>query len=134
MSHVKMLLTTILIGITFQATAAEYTFVASDNSKQTKFCMAAGSNDLTSLKREIRKLRRAPHQHVKPLVDSMRCNGQNVTEFAHRYEASDTLAFLNQHSSHKAPELKPNVTLRKITQSESDGSDAEVIVVHVSSN
>lgn len=116
-----------------QAHAADYTFIANDNSKQTRFCVAAGSNDLQSLKREIRKLQRAPHQHVKPLVDSIRCNGQTAPEFARQYQASETLAFLNRHSSHKVSELEPNVQLREIAQSQSDGSGAEVIVVHVSS-
>lgn len=116
-----------------QADAAEYTFIADDNSKQTRFCVAAGSNDLVTLKRAIRQLRRSPHQHVKSLVDSIRCNGDFASEFARQYEASDTLAFLNRHSSHQVAELKPNVTLREITQSDREDSDLEIIVVHVSS-
>jgi hypothetical protein len=121
-----------LICVSFPVAAEEFEFVADDHSKQTKLCVAAASNDLVALKRSIRSLRRSPHEKTQVLVDSVRCNGVTPTRFARQYKAADSLAFLNQHSTHRVQELEPTVTLREIADSRDLEEAPIVTIVHVS--
>ncbi|WP_448211735.1 DUF3718 domain-containing protein [Colwellia sp. MEBiC06753] len=94
--------------------AANYIFVATDNSKETQLCVNAGNNNVQALKHTIRQM--GPHQR-KASVNFIRCNDLSPAKFAHKYQAHNTTAYLNRYSF-KQNKVTPTVTIKDVAKVE----------------
>ena len=52
---IKLLLVTAFFLVINSAYGVQYKFVAMDNSKETKMCVQAGSNDIKELKKAVKR-------------------------------------------------------------------------------
>ncbi|WP_394174239.1 DUF3718 domain-containing protein [Thalassotalea litorea] len=97
----KMLLSAIAAGLivaSATSSAVEYEFVAVDNSNETKTCVSAVSDDLATLKMQVR---RSYGNNVRLMSQILRCNEQDINTFAHTFGAQDTSEYLNRRVSFK---------------------------------
>lgn len=130
----KQLIATIAIFAcaSTQVHATEYRFVAEDRSPATRFCVAAGEDDMDGLRRQIRKLRQSPHHQYKTVVNSIRCNGQVAAQFANVYGATETFEFLYRLTVRKNRNKVGHTSVEDVALKQSDGNAPDVIIVQVS--
>jgi hypothetical protein len=121
----------VLTCCAFQAQATEYRFVADDFSSQTRFCIAAAEDDVDGLRSQIRKLRQSPHYPVKSIVNSIRCNDQPAAQFAHRFGATDTFAYLYRLTAKEHRELLPETSVEEVSRQAAASDEPEVVIVRV---
>jgi hypothetical protein len=115
-----------------QVHATEYQFVAEDHSPATRLCIAAGEGDVDGLRFQIRKLRQSPHHQYKAIVNSIRCNGQVVAQFANVYGAQDTYEYLYRLTTKENRKKVGRTSVEDVVLERPDVSTADVIVVRVS--
>jgi hypothetical protein len=96
---------------TFSANATTYQFVGSDNSIETKICLAAVTNDKQVLLRKIRMT----GKKVRIIASYLMCNDQIVANFAYKYGAQVTATYLDRYTPKKYKEQRPEVTIQDIT-------------------
>lgn len=123
---------TIISAAATQLHAAEYRFVAEDHSTATRFCVAAGEDDLNGLRSQLRKLRQSPHHQYKAVVNSIRCNGQVAAQFANVYGATDTFQFLYRLTAREYREQVGRTSVEDVVLMRPDNDAHDVIVVQVS--
>jgi hypothetical protein len=115
----------------FQAQATEYRFVADDFSAQTRFCVAAAEGDVDGLRSQIRKMRQSPHHPVKSIVNSIRCNDQPAAQFAHRFGATDTFAYLYRLTAKEHRALLPETSVEEVARQAASADEPDIVVVRV---
>ena len=121
----------ILASVSVQAQATEYRFVADDPGAATRFCVAAAEDDIDGLRSQIRKLRQSPHHQYKTIVNAIRCNDEVAAQFAHRYGASETFAYLYRLTTKEHRELVPHTSVEEVVSEQPSGDEPTVVVVHV---
>ncbi|TLU66817.1 DUF3718 domain-containing protein [Thalassotalea litorea] len=89
---------TALIVASASSQAVEHEFIAADNSNETKTCISAASDDLSSLKKYVR---RSFDNNVRLMSHALKCNDQDINTFAHTFGAQDTSEYLNGKVSSK---------------------------------
>lgn len=95
--------------------AAEYEFIAADNSVETKTCVYAAADDLQGLKKQVR---RSYDNNVRYMSQLLRCNDQDINTFAHTYGAEGTAGYLNNKVSGKY-RIDKSVEIIDISKAES---------------
>ena len=129
MTRYTLILLVLLASAAAQAT--EYRFVADDLSAQTRFCVAAAENDIDGLRGQMRKLRQSPHHQYKDIVNAIRCNDQGAAQFAHRYGASETFAYLYPLTAREQRDLIPHTSVEEVALTDSSDQDSATVLVHV---
>ena len=122
----------VVLGFTMSTNASEYQFIAVDNSVDTKMCLAAVTNNKKALKRlmykthfEVPKFNRI-HYGVRIVARKLLCNDLIIANFAYKYQAADTLAYLDRYTSRKDKKKRPTVTIRDIA---AQGNDKPTVVL-----
>ncbi|TKB47702.1 DUF3718 domain-containing protein [Thalassotalea mangrovi] len=114
--------------VSLSGQAVEYEFVAADNSVATKTCVAAASDNLSDLKKAVR---RSFDGNTKLMSLSIACNDQDINSFAHTYGAVDTGEYLNRRVP-KAFKVEDDVQIIDISAYQPSDISKKV-VVYVSS-
>ncbi len=125
--RVLTLLSMTAFGVSFNANAEQYRFVASDNSVASQVCVLVGSNDVGKLKSAITKFSLNKHH----LANSYRCNELPLSKFAYTYSADNTFKYINRYS-HFGNKVKANVTISDLAMVSNEESQ-EPIIIRVSS-
>jgi len=97
MNNVKTLLLAACVTTALPLSAAQYVFVAGNDSMETKLCIAAAENNLKKYKKTARafSLNKSVHQVV---ANKLSCNDQNLASFAWKYGAADTAGFIGRYT------------------------------------
>jgi hypothetical protein len=128
----KQLIAAIAFFAATGAHATEYTFVAEDHSPATRFCVAAGEDDIQGLRSAIRKLRQSPHVQYKTIVNSIRCNGQVAAQFANVFGATDTFEYLYRLTATEHRKQVGRTSVEDVLAQRPNPGDSGVILVQVS--
>lgn len=99
MNAYKALLNTLIftstLAITAAANAEKFNFIAADKAPETMLCVKTGENDVSGLKRLIRKEFK---RNTRIVANEHRCNGVSLAKFAYAHSAKDTLNYINNYS------------------------------------
>ncbi|QSX29245.1 DUF3718 domain-containing protein [Shewanella cyperi] len=90
MKNTLILASLIAAGLASGVQAADYVFIARDNSPETKMCIAAGSNNRIALRMQMS----SDHGVSRYNANTVVCNGASLAQFAHKYGADKTYAYL----------------------------------------
>ncbi|QDP00437.1 DUF3718 domain-containing protein [Thalassotalea sp. PS06] len=107
--------------------AAEYEFIAADNSVETKTCVYAAADDLQGLKKQVR---RSYDNNVRYMSQLLRCNDQDINTFAHTYGAEGTAGYLNNRVS---AAYRVDESIEIIDVSKADSTNQGKVTVYVMS-
>ncbi|NMP17075.1 MULTISPECIES: DUF3718 domain-containing protein [unclassified Thalassotalea] len=97
----KNLLTSIAalgIMVSGSAAAEQAEFVGTDNSPETKLCLAAAKNDKAALRHQIRQINNWRGIRPSYVIDNIACNDMDMPSFAYQYGADKTFDYLNRVS------------------------------------
>lgn len=120
-----LVLTNIALFATAQG-STKYIFKAADNSLNTKICVAAANDNLVGLK----KTSRLDRFGIKNITRHLKCNDQDVTNFAATYDAYNTTLYLSKMAPEK---YKVNLSQVEITDLARNSSSEHSQIIYVSS-
>lgn len=121
----QIIATLVLTNIAFFATAqgsTKYIFKGTDNSLDTRICVAAASDNLRGLRQESRR----DILGIKGVTRSLKCNHQDITHFAASYDAYKTTRYLSRNAPKK---YRVKVDEMEITDLASHSYSVQVIYV-----
>ena len=80
------------------AQAVTYKFIAADDSRETKLCVLAGSNEVKKLKKQARNFPRFNRviPNTRFIANKVKCNDMFMTSFASRYNADNVANYLDR--------------------------------------
>ena len=125
----QIIATLVLTNIALFATAQDstkYVFKGTDNSLDTRLCVAAGSNNLRSLKKASRR----DVYGIKDITRHLKCNDLDITNFAATYDAYDTTSYLSKMAPKK---YKVDLDQVQITDLARNSSPQKIKIIYVSS-
>ncbi|WP_068545266.1 DUF3718 domain-containing protein [Thalassotalea crassostreae] len=103
MKNISLMISAAVFLLSYsQSIQAKYVFIAKDDSQATKLCVATGNNDLSQVKKSIKKLylvSTESNKRARVATLSIQCNDLNLVEFAANFDANDTFDYFNK----KAP-------------------------------
>ncbi|PKG99135.1 DUF3718 domain-containing protein [Paraglaciecola sp. MB-3u-78] len=131
MKPVKILLVTVAIFFINSAYAAQYKFIAKDNSKDTKMCVLAGNNEIEPLKKAVKynKTWSSYKESEKSLVNRVYCNNLHIANFAKKYNANETFDYLKKYTRKHNLDKLPTVTIKDVVARTSVNKSAEEIII-----
>ena len=90
---------TLLLALTFSFNVAAKSpvFDTEGASRAEYTCIAAATNDVSKLK----ALMKLEAYGQKNIVDNLHCNDLSITEFAAKYQAYDSIEYLNKYADSK---------------------------------
>ncbi|GLX83526.1 DUF3718 domain-containing protein [Thalassotalea eurytherma] len=112
-----------LIFVSTTVSAGNIKFVATDQTPETHICLNAVTNNLASLKTQIRRYSDYGSSHT---INSLRCNDLSLAKFAYIYQAQDTYKYLNRRT-YRESRVYPNITINDLVARNSQ--DEKVIYV-----
>lgn len=128
MKNLKTMMLATVATLAFPLSAAQYVFVAGNDSLETKVCIAAAENNLTKYKKKVSLLSTKRTPTYRLIANTLRCNDKNVANFASHYGANKTAAFIGRYTDHE-------VIIRREISAASESSipvaDDEIIYVTV---
>lgn len=96
----SILLATIVLG--FSAQAADVTFESADNRLETQICIDVATNNLEAYKKHVSKLlmgaSKLQTDNYLFIARELRCNSENIVQFAHHYQSEDIAVFMSRYS------------------------------------
>ena len=101
MKTLKTSIVVIAATLSFSA-VANPSFVAGDQTAETKMCLAAVTNDLHDYKKYVENFSFEKVTNTRDhrlFANKLECNGQNVVKFARTYGAEKTANFINSYRS-----------------------------------
>ena len=135
MKPFKLLLITAAFMMVNSAYAVQYKFVAMDDSKYTKMCVFAGSNDIKTLKKVMKHpitVKGYNRSSIKNMANTVTCNDLHIASFARNYDANMTFDYLKKYTSERNLNKVPHVTIKDIVARTSEDKSAEkVIIIYV---
>ena len=81
MKTITKVLTTLTLSLSIAGMANASTFTAKDNSVTTELCMTAASGNRVAMSKAIKSSR----INKSALVNKVKCNDQNITDFVAQY-------------------------------------------------
>ena len=116
------------------AQAVTYKFIAKDNSRETKLCVLAGSDETIKLKQKIRNFpifnRARPNARL--IANKVKCDDMFMMNFASKYIANNVANYLDKWTYPKNKNIDTSVTIKDIASlSIKDDFSDEVIKVYV---
>jgi len=121
MKNAKILILAIAATAALPLSAAEKKFVATDDSIETKICIAAAKNNLRQYKRTVDSLSHRKSIQRK-VANKLLCNDENVYGFAKRYQADKVAGYLSRYVKHE-------VTVKRELSDRIQKSESEIISV-----
>lgn len=97
MKNIKTLLVAIAAAAALPLSAANYVFIAGNDTTETKLCIAAAEDNLKRYKKTARALSMKKSIH-RTLAEKLDCNDQSVLAFAQEYDAHSTAGFISRYS------------------------------------
>ena len=84
MGIVKLGMSAVLLSMTVAGTAMASEYTAADNSKESKLCVAAATNNKMQMHRKIADFTPTimTSKNYKLVANKLYCNGVNISEFA----------------------------------------------------
>lgn len=120
--------------------AANYKFVALDNSKETKICIAAVKDNIKNLKKEAvgfplatTYLMSNSSFRMKFIANKLKCNNTNIADFARKYNALYTFNYLNDFANKWNKALPTSGTIKDIAEQDSKSQNEKEILILVAS-
>lgn len=133
----KIFTSTILIVLAFFSTnsyAADFEFIAKDNSRTTRVCIAAVTDNTNVMIKGIRRLSQSGTAlSFRLFVNTIKCNNQYIGNFAQKYNAQNTFDYLEQYTNRWNKKHRTNTTIKDIVN-EQGKEQGKNIVVLVASN
>jgi len=127
MNKVKILLLTSIAAIVLPSTAAQYVFVAGNNSLETRACIAAAENKLLKFKRTAKLV--APRGNsFRKVVNLLKCNDKSLADFTYQYDADKTLKFIDRFSKHDVLIRREVSEVKRVENAAEKDSDRIVYV------
>ena len=123
-SSVKAGLMTLLLAVTQQSVASETNFIANDNTIETRLCIAAATDDSSTLKSLIR---RTYKRHTREVANNFNCNGVSMARFAYDFNAKNTFEYLNRYS-HASNRVKQSVIIKDLAANKTKAMPKTVVV------
>jgi hypothetical protein len=128
MKPMKLLLITAAVFMMNSAYAAQYKFIAMDNSISTKMCVLAGNNEQKALKKAMKR----HFDSARSLANTTFCNDMYIANFARNYNASMTFDYLKKLTQNRNLNRATNITIKDIvTRATENKSTEEFILVYV---
>ncbi len=129
MKPMKLLLITAAVFMMMNsAYAAQYKFIAMDNSISTKMCVLAGNNEQKALKKAMKR----HFDSLRSLANTTFCNDMYIANFARNYNASMTFDYLKKLTQNRNLNRATNVTIKDIVARTTENkSTEEIILVYV---
>ena len=112
----------------FQVTAennVKYVFKAMDKSLDTQLCVACANNNLSKLKRLLRRDELGAYN----VAMNLNCNNQDITNFAAQYDANKTAKYLNKFAPMKYKVDADNIEIIDLAYNQSLAQSVRVIYV-----
>ncbi|MCE9686475.1 DUF3718 domain-containing protein [Shewanella sp. AS16] len=120
--------TLLLSGWAIDTQAENYVFVAANHKPETKICVSAGSNQQPKLRLQMN----AYSPLLRFTTNNIICNDMSLTQFAYRYGAMDSYAYLNRYTR-SYNKVKERVTIHDIAAVPGHkADDNETVFVYVS--
>ncbi|MBV1911670.1 MAG: DUF3718 domain-containing protein [Kangiellaceae bacterium] len=99
MKKVTYLLLSTLAAATLPLSAAQYVFIAGDDSVETRLCIAAAENKVMKFKNTARLVSSSKSINRK-IARKLKCNDQTIADFAYQYDAYRTVKYLDRYLDH----------------------------------
>jgi nicotinic acid mononucleotide adenylyltransferase len=98
------------------AQAVTYKFIAADDSRETKLCVLAGSDEIRKLKQSVRNFPRFNRlsPNVRFVANKVKCNDMFMESFASKYNANNVANYLDRYTYSKNKSIETNVTIKDI--------------------
>lgn len=96
--HLAFLFITICTLFSVKSYADNITFIAGDNSKATKLCVAAVSNDVLKTEKYVKSLswqQTGMRKKTNFVLGDVSCNDTDLIKFTAQYNADETYHFFN---------------------------------------
>jgi len=132
MKAFNLMVAIVILFCSSNVNATNYKFVAVDNSSSTKLCMAAVTNNMKSLRYQIRHIRQ-PHQQIRDIANTVQCNNQIIANIAKTYNALDTFAYLNRFTASKYKKQQTSVTIQDLAAVKSIDKKKKTVVIMIAS-
>jgi hypothetical protein len=126
----------LLISLYFSSItyAAEFEFIADDNKRITKVCMAAVTDNTKVMISKLRMLSRGGTAlSFRSFINSIECNNQYIGNFTKTYNAQNAFTYLNQYTNKRNKKRQANITITDIANEQGINQE-KTIVVLVASN
>ncbi len=123
-TSIKTGLMTLLLAATQQSVASETNFIAKDNTIETRLCIAAASDDSSTLKSLIRH---SYKRHTREIANNFNCNGVSLARFAYDFDAKNTFEYLNRYS-HSSNRVKQSVIIKDLAANKTKKMPKTVVV------
>ncbi|WNC71564.1 DUF3718 domain-containing protein [Thalassotalea psychrophila] len=96
MKFANLSILALLIGASPVTLASQYKFVATDNNPLTKICLAAVQDNLLRYTRVVKN----NGFTYQVIANHLKCNDQNIADFAYSYNSIRTAKFINVYRKH----------------------------------
>jgi len=116
------------------AQAVTYKFIAADDSRETKLCILAGSNEIRNLKQKVRNFPRFARliPNARFIANEVKCNDMFMESFASKYNADDVANYLDKYTYPKNKRMETNVSIKDIASlPKNNDMPDKVITVYV---
>ena len=101
MKNLKTLLLATIATVALPLSAAQYVFVPGNDRLETKICIAVAENKLIEYKHKVRFLSTKRIPIYKTVANTLRCNDKSLVNFALKYDADRTAAFISRSLDHE---------------------------------
>jgi len=116
--------------LSYSASAGDFNFVTTDDTRATKLCLSAAENDTKKIRKLAASIRRnTQNDNVKLRVvaRSQNCNDMNIVHFASKYGAEDSVKLLARHLT---PSVAVKEELAQNLKKAKQLSGSKTVVVH----
>ncbi|MDP2561947.1 DUF3718 domain-containing protein [Psychrobium sp. 1_MG-2023] len=97
MKILNIALASAIIATSYNAAATTYQFIPGNDAPGTKLCVEAVSGDLRGYREKIKEY----HLKDKTVANKLECNGENIANFAARYDAMNTAVYINKYRKNR---------------------------------
>jgi hypothetical protein len=126
-------LSLILFCCSINIYAAELEFIADNNKNTTKVCMAAVTDNTKVMINKLRRLSGGTGLKFLTFINLIQCNNQFIGNFALKYNAQNTFAYLDQYTNRRNKNRQGIITIKDIANEQGKNQDRPIVVL-VASN
>jgi hypothetical protein len=123
------LISSILFCCSINTYAAEFEFVAGDNTHETKICIAAVNDNTQVMVSKLKMMSIKTALRYRSMLNIIQCNGQFIGNFAKKYHAENTSAYLAKYTNKWNKKHQPNITIKDLTNAQGMNEEENIIVL-----
>ena len=118
---VILLVSTSLTSVSFAGSmtdenANKFNFIANDNKRITKACVAAATDQTKVMRDNLRReSRNRSVLSFRTFVNLIKCNDEYIGNFARKYGAQNTFSYLDKYTNLKNRKRQPIITIKKLS-------------------